>query len=242
MRTYALILARSGSKGVPQKNIRRVAGHPLLAYSIAFARKIAVDRVIVSTDSPHYRDIALGYGAECPYLRGAEASSDTAVDEHILADLSANLPRHGIEMPDLWVRLKPTTPFRTIRSVETALALLADETIDSVRIVSKAEARLHTINAEGYLEPLLPGWDSRRSVMLRNEFPAAYSPFNLHVFRHSGWIARGANYMGTRIVPIREHRVTGIDIEDEDDFDLVEALMAVRPRPPFLQAVIHEPD
>src|ERR1700759_1679759 len=111
MLVYALIMARSGSKGVPDKNIRDVAGHPLLAYSIAFARKLGIDRIIVSTDSTVYQEIALQYGAECPYLRGAQASSDTAMDEDILADLRDNLPRFGISMPDLWVRLKPTSPF-----------------------------------------------------------------------------------------------------------------------------------
>src|SRR6266496_5238877 len=108
MLVYALIIARSGSKAVPDKNIRDVAGHPLLAYSIAFAKKVRVDRIIVSTDSAIYQRIALRYGAECPYLRGEQASSDTAMDEDILADLGDNLPRLGIPMPDLWVRLKPT--------------------------------------------------------------------------------------------------------------------------------------
>jgi CMP-N,N'-diacetyllegionaminic acid synthase len=241
MLVYALIMARSGSKGVPDKNIRPVAGHPLLAYSIAFARKLGIDRIIVSTDSPRYRDIAIGYGAECPYLRGAKASSDTAIDEDILADLAENLPRVGIALPDIWVRLKPTSPFRTVKSVETALGLLRDDGVDSVRIVSETEARVHVVNREGYLEPLLPSWERGRSVMLRGEFPTAYSPFDLHVFRHAGWVARGADYMGRRIVPIIAHKVTGIDIHCEEDFEIVEALMSVRPRPEFLRAVIHEP-
>jgi CMP-N,N'-diacetyllegionaminic acid synthase len=242
MLVYALILARSGSKGVPHKNIRPVAGHPLLAYSIAFAKKIKVARIIVSTDSPHYRDIAIDYGAECPYLRGAKASSDTAIDEDILADLAENLPRCGIAMPDIWVRLKPTSPFRTIKSVETAIGLLADDNVDSVRIVSETEARVHAINPEGYLEPLSPGWDRGRSVMLRTEFPTAYNPFDLHVFRHAGWVARGAQYMGRRVVPIVEHKVTGIDIHCEEDFDIVETLISARPRPKFLQPFIHDPE
>src|SRR5262249_31773764 len=139
MRCYAYILARSGSKGVPHKNIREVAGHPLFAYSVAFAKKLQprLERIIVSTDSAHYRDIALRYGAECPYLRGAKAASDTALDEEILANMAENLPRLGIPMPDLWVRLKPTTPFRSVRSVEAAIAALeADASLDSVRIIS----------------------------------------------------------------------------------------------------------
>ena len=118
MRVYALIPARSGSKGAPDKNVREIAGHPLVAYSIAFAKKIKFERIIVSTDSPKYQNIAVRYGADCPYLRGSKASNDTAMEEDILADLAANLPRFGIDMPDVWVRLKPTSPFRSVRSVE----------------------------------------------------------------------------------------------------------------------------
>ena len=242
MRVAAYIMARSGSKAVPHKNIREIAGHPLLADSIAFAKKLNLAHIIVSTDSQKYREIALAYGAECPYLRGAEASSDTALDEHILADLHENLPRHGIELPEIWVRLKPTTPFRSIASVQTAIAaLFEDPTLDSVRIVSTADARLHVINAEGFLEPLLPTWDPNRSVILRAELPRVYQPFNLHVFRHSGWRERGALYMGRRIKPIIEHKITGIDIDDEEDFDLVKALIETNPRPTFLKPFIHDP-
>jgi CMP-N-acetylneuraminic acid synthetase len=242
MRAYALILARSGSKGVPDKNISAIAGHPLLAYPIAFAKKIPVDRIIVTTDSARYRDIALRYGAECPYLRGAAAASDTAMDEDILADLAANLPKLGIDLPELWVRLKPTSPFQSVASVEAALAALAgDGNLDSASVVSTADARLQTIGNEGFLKPLLPGWDAERSVMRRSEVPRAYKPFNLHVFRHAVWAARGAAYMGRRIKPIVEHKITGLDIDDQDDFDLVKALIETQPRPGFLAPFIHDP-
>jgi CMP-N,N'-diacetyllegionaminic acid synthase len=242
MRVYAYIMARSGSKGVPHKNIGKIAGHPLLAYSIAFAKKLGLAHSIVTTDSPQYREVALAYGAECPYLRGAKASSDIAMDEEILVDLDENLPRYGIVVPDIWVRLKPTTPFRTVDAVQAAIeALTTDPTLDSVRIVSEADARLHVVNAENFLEPLLPIWDSARSVMRRSEFPRVYKPFNLQVFRHSGWVERGAQYMGRRVKPIVQHKVTGIDIDDEDDFALVKALIEMRPRPAFLEPFVHEP-
>jgi CMP-N,N'-diacetyllegionaminic acid synthase len=242
MLAYGLIPARSGSKGVPNKNIRDIAGHPLLAYSIAFAKKVGFDRVIVSTDSPAYRDIALRYGAECPYLRGAKASGDTAMEEEILADLDANLPRLGIPLPAIWARLKPTNPFRSVAALQAAIAALrADPALDSVRIVSEADARLHRINAEGFLEPLLPIWDPNRSIMRRVEFPRVFKPFNLDVFRHAGWVARGSAFMGRRIKPIVEHKVTGLDIDDEDDFALVSALIAARPRPAFLVPYVHDP-
>ena len=242
MRVYAYIMARSGSKGLPHKNIRQIAGHPLLAYSIAFARKLKIDWTIVSTDSPEYRDIARSYGGECPYLRGEAASTDAALDEEILADFGENLPRLDIPMSDIWVRLKPTCPFRSVASVQLAIdTLKADSTLDSVRITCEEDARLQVINKSGFLEPMLPIWDAGRSIVRRTDFPKAYKPFNLDVFRHAGWLERGALFMGRRIKPIIEHKITGLDIDDADDFEMANALISLRPRPKFLEPYIHDP-
>src|ERR1700674_2825224 len=162
MKIYALIPARSGSKGLPDKNVLEIDGHPLIAYSIAFARKLAIDRIIVSTDSEAYRRIALRYGGECPYLRGATASSDSANWQEIIADLAENLPALSIPLPDVWVSLKPVNPFRSIESVQQALKILAERRdVDSVRVVSEADPRLHHVNDEGFLVPYGPGWDAR---------------------------------------------------------------------------------
>lgn len=237
---YALIPARSGSKGLPHKNILEVDGHPLIAYSIAFARKVGVDRVIVSTDSEQYRAIALRYGAECPVLRSEAASSDTAREEDILADLATSLPRHSIRLPDLWVWLKPVNPFRSVEMVQQALKILSERPhVDSVRIVSEADARLHAVNAEGYLEPYGPGWDFRLSKMPRTRFPKVYFPYNLEVFRHQLWVERFASFMGSNIVPIVAPRITGFDVDDGDTFEIVKALIEMRPRPEFVARHVH---
>jgi CMP-N-acetylneuraminic acid synthetase len=232
LRAYALIPARSGSKGLPDKNILPVDGHPLLAYSIAFAQRIPVERILLSTDSERYAGIGRAYGAEVPGLRGAAASHDTAMEEDILADLAQSLPAHGIPLPDIWVWLKPTCPFRDPTAVEQAIALLASRPdLDAVRIVSEADARLHVVNAEGFLEPFLPGWDPARSKMRRTEFPKVYQPFNLEVFRHQGWVERGPLFIGRRVVPIVLPRITGLDVDDRDSFEIIKALIEARPRP-----------
>ena len=240
MTIYALIPARSGSKGLPNKNILEVDGHPLIAYSIAFARKLAIDRIIVSTDSKLYRDIALQHGAECPYLRGASASSDTAQESEILGDLSANLPCRSIPLPDVWVWLKPVNPFRSIDAVRQALKILSERhDVNSVRIVSEADARLHTVNENGFLAPYGHGWDSGLSKMPRSRFPKVYQPYNLEVFRHQGWVDRRGLFMGTRIVPIVASKITGFDIDDRDTFEIAKALIEMRPRPELVARHIH---
>ena len=241
MRAYALIPARSGSKGLPDKNIMEIDGIPLLAYSVMFGKALRIDRVLLSTDSQKYADIGERFGAECPFLRSAEAASDSAGEHHILADLDARLPRHGIELPDVWVWLKPTCPFRSRDAVQQALRLLEnDPSLHSVRIVTEADARIHRINEQGFLEPYFPGlWPPERSKIPRTYLPKAYSPFNLEVFRHEGWKERGALFMGTRIKPIVLPRITGLDIDDRDGAEIIKALIEARPRPEFVARHLH---
>ena len=79
--TIALIPARSGSKGVRDKNIQRLNDHPLIAYAIKAAHKVkAIQRVFVSTDSESYANVAKEYGAEVPFLRPGELSEDNSTD------------------------------------------------------------------------------------------------------------------------------------------------------------------
>jgi CMP-N-acetylneuraminic acid synthetase len=242
-RVYAFVPARSGSKGLPDKNILPIGGHPLMAYAIAFGKALRIDRVIVSTDSERYAKIALHYGADCPYLRGAAASSDTAMEEAILADMEANLPQYGIPMPDIWLRLKPTNPFRRVDHALQAIDVLKTRPeIESVRHVSASETRLCRINDQGFLEALYEGWPDGRSVIRRSEFPKAYQVFNLDVLRHENLARLGSGYMGKAILPVVGEGITGLDINDPDDFELVKALIEMRPRPAIIARHLVEPE
>jgi N-acylneuraminate cytidylyltransferase len=131
----AVIPARGGSKGIPHKNIRCFAGHPLIAYSIAAARQSElVTRVIVSTDDPEIADVARDFGAQVPFLRPAELAQDTTLDlpvfQHVLAWLIAN----EAYQPDFVVQLRPTSPVRPVGLVDEAIRLLMSHPeADSVR-------------------------------------------------------------------------------------------------------------
>jgi len=109
----AIIPARSGSKGVKDKNIRLLNGHPMIAYSIA-AAKLAeeIDRVIVSTDSEKYAEIARAYGAETPFLRPAEISGDMATDIEFMQHAINWFYENNGNVPEYWVHLRVTCPLR----------------------------------------------------------------------------------------------------------------------------------
>ncbi len=141
----AIIPARGGSKGIPRKNIRNFAGHPLIAYSIAAAlQSQRVTRVIVSTDDAEIADVARAYGAEVPFLRPAELAQDSTLDlpvfQHALAWLTAN----EAYAPDVVVQLRPTSPIRPLGLVDEAVRILLEHPeADSVRGVVPAGQNPH---------------------------------------------------------------------------------------------------
>ncbi|MHB8820005.1 MAG: acylneuraminate cytidylyltransferase family protein, partial [Bellilinea sp.] len=141
----AVIPARGGSKGIPHKNFRPFAGHPLIAYSIMAARQAeTVTRVIVSTDDPQIAAAAREYGAEVPFMRPDELAQDNTLDlpvfQHALAWLIAN----EAYSPDVVVHLRPTSPVRPIGLVDEAVRLLLDNPeADSVRGVVPAGQNPH---------------------------------------------------------------------------------------------------
>lgn len=140
MNILAIIPARSGSKSVPHKNIRDICGKPMIAYSIEHGLKSKyINRVIVSTDSEQYADIARNYGAEVPFIRPAEYATDTSLDidvfRHALSYLRDN---EGYEA-DIVVQLRPTYPIRRIEDIDRMIELcMGDDNIDSVRSMSLA--------------------------------------------------------------------------------------------------------
>ena len=118
----AIIPARSGSKSLVDKNIKPLSGHPLIAYSIAAARmSTKIDRVVVSTNSQEYAGIAKQYGAEVPFIRPDEFSTDTATDKDFLIHAMNWLKENEGSVPEYWAHLRPTTPLRNIENIDNAI-------------------------------------------------------------------------------------------------------------------------
>ncbi|RPJ23330.1 MAG: acylneuraminate cytidylyltransferase family protein, partial [Chloroflexi bacterium] len=157
----AIIPARGGSKGIPRKNIRNFAGHPLIAWSIAAAKQAeCVNRVVVSTDDPEIAAVARELGAETPFLRPSELAQDNTTDlpvfEHALAWLAEN---EGYQ-PDIVVQLRPTSPIRPRDCVDSAVKTLIEHAeADCVRGVVPAGQNPHKMwrfTGEGQpMKPLL---------------------------------------------------------------------------------------
>ena len=136
----ALIPARSGSKSMPDKNIRIMNGKPLIAYSIEAALKSRyIQRVIVSTDSEQYASIAREYGAETPFLRPYEFSRDTSLDIDVFRHYIQWSADRAAYVPEILVHLRPTHPIRKTEDIDHMIEiLLQDPSVDSVRSLSPA--------------------------------------------------------------------------------------------------------
>ena len=131
-RIIAIIPARSGSKGLKDKNIKEINGKPLIAYTIESAIESNVfEDVLVSTDSKKYLDIAVKYGAYVPFLRSEKLSKDASSTNDVIEDVLAQLKQIGKEY-DAFMLLQPTSPLRTIEDIKNALKLFEEKKANSV--------------------------------------------------------------------------------------------------------------
>lgn len=156
----ALIPARSGSKSVPHKNIRKINGTPMMAYSIEHAKASKyVNRIIVSTDSEEYANIAREYGAEVPFLRPAEYATDTATDLEVFRHCLLYLQEQEGYVPDIVVQLRPTYPIRNPEDIDRMIEILLEkEEIESVRSIAPAKEIAYKMwhkDEEGRLTPIM---------------------------------------------------------------------------------------
>lgn len=222
MKVYAIIPARSGSKGLPNKNIRLLHGKPLMAYSIHFAKTLNVDQIICSTDSEEYAHIAQQHGATVPFLRAAQASSSTAMEQDILRDMYLKFEQHGIAQPDLLVWLRPTFVFRSTEDVNRCISLLqTNPNLSAARTVCEAEGRLYKVEEE----QLLPDFDDHgKSMIRRQDFGNRYKVFSTDVFR-ADQKNTGDDFLGRNVAGIITNKLCGLDIDDLFDFQVVESVL-----------------
>ncbi|SLM30979.1 CMP-N-acetylneuraminic acid synthetase [Desulfamplus magnetovallimortis] len=188
LQVTALITARGGSKGVPKKNIRPLAGKPLIAWTIEAALKSKnIERVIVSTDDPEIAEISNQYGADTPFIRPSLIAKDDTPHIDVLIHALEWLKTHENYSPDYILTLQPTSPLRTSNDIDGAINLLHrykktnntnnidyEEKIDAVIGICEASNHpyiVHSINKKGYLEPFI---DKKPSYLRRQDFPSAY--------------------------------------------------------------------
>ena len=139
MRNLAIIPARSGSKGLKDKNIKLLKGKPLIWYSIQAARdSVCFDEIMVSTDSQYYANVAIDCGASVPFLRSVETSSDTAGSWDVVQEVLFKYKEKGLEFDSICL-LQPTSPLRKSEDIIKAYRQLKTYNCDSITSVCEVD-------------------------------------------------------------------------------------------------------
>ena len=214
----AIVPARGGSKSLPRKNARPLAGHPLLAWSIAAAREARlVHRVLVSTDDPELQEIAVRYGAEAPFLRPAELARDDTPDLPVFTHALRWLEDNEDVRPEVLVQLRPTSPLRPPGLVDRGVrALLEEPDADSLRAVvpcSQNPFKSWRLS-DGRLRPLFESIDGLREPynQPRQALPAAFwQTGHLDVVRRET-VLRGS-LTGEQVLPLLVDGCYAVDID-----------------------------
>lgn len=226
----ALIPARGGSKGLRGKNIRPLAGKPLIGFSIEAARKATrVERILVSTDDPEIARVARSLGADVPFLRPPELAQDDSPDWPVFEHALTWLERHEEDRPEVIVHLRPTAPFRLARHVDESVdLLLAHPEADSVRSVCLAPHTPYKMwrIEQGKLVPLLGSEATELYNLPRQGLPPVYwQNASVDVVRRSTLLEQ-RSMTGRVILPYVMDERYSVDLDTELDFMAAEAILA----------------
>jgi len=228
----ALIPARSGSKGVPDKNIRILGGRPLIAWSIKACQKSKlISRVIVSTDSPEYADLASELGAEVPFLRPAEISDDRSPDYHFVLHALEWFSVYECE-PDLIVHIRPTTPFRDPALIDEAIEAFRRNplatALRSVHEMSESAYKTFEFAPNGQLK-LLAAESTALDVSndARQLFPPTYQANGYVDVLSSRFVKSHGLLHGDWVIPFTTP--AAIEVDTEEDFAHLEFILDRNP-------------
>jgi len=232
MKICSIIPARAGSKSIPDKNIKLLAGKPLIAYSIAVARSINnIDRVFVSTDSEQYANIAKEYGAEVPFLRPAEISGDNSSDYEFIKHVLDWMQDNEGYQPEYIVHLRPTTPLREVFYIESAIETIKEDNqataLRSVHEMSESAYKTFEIE-KGYLKSICSrSSDIEIANRPRQKFRKTYNANGYVDIIKTSYVIANKKIHGDRVIGYIVPRT--FEIDTLEDFQYLEYRIARNP-------------
>jgi N-acylneuraminate cytidylyltransferase len=227
-RVLGLVCARGGSKGVPRKNLRKLGGRPLVAWSIASARACPlIDRVILSTEDAEIAETAKAFGADVPFLRPAELARDDSPEWLVWRHALNEMERRCGFAADYLVVLPPTSPFRDVPDVEASLRRLHATGADIVISVTDASRNpyFNMVELEATGEArLCKGTAS--GVVRRQDAPKVYDITTVVYSTRADFVQRaGGTWEGT-VQTVHIPAARALDIDTEMDLRFAEFLLA----------------
>lgn len=234
MKSLAVILARSGSKGLPHKNIRPLNGHPLMAYTIKAALDSKrFDTVMVSTDSEEYAEIARKYGAEVPFMRSEENSGDRAASWDAVREVVKQYETDLGKTFDVVALLQVTSPLRTGKHIDEAFQLMEEKDANSLYGICETEFPLAICKR---IPESLCMNDAEEAVkvdpnmyLARQLLPTTYRINGAIYLYKTDALFTDKHIYETKCYGYPMGKIPSIDVDDLEDFGIVEALFQYFP-------------
>lgn len=221
-RILAIIPARAGSKGLPGKNIRNLAGKPLLSWTIDAAKVSQyIDTVTVNTDSVEIAKVSQEYGAQVPFLRPDELATDSASSYDVIIH-ALNWYAEQEILFDLVLLLQPTSPLRTARDIDRAIELFFDKKAQAIVSVCPCDHHPWWANSlpdSGNMEGFL------RSEILqtnRQGLPPHYRLNGAIYLAEIDFLRKNGSFFGPATYALRMSKEHSVDIDDTVDFHMAE--------------------
>ena len=233
MKILGLTLARGGSKSVPRKNIRPINGIPLIAYTIGEAlRSRLLTRFIVSTDDAEIQEVAIRYGAEAPFLRPAEFSTDTASSVSAMQHAVTWAEKQEGVRYDYVIEMMCTNPMKTVEDIDACIEKLVTTGADSVIAVHRLEdhhpIRIKRIVNDRIVDFCLPEAPETRRQDLQ---PHAYiRSGSIYALRRDHLMVEGRRYGSVESRPYILPEGRAVNVDTELDFLIAEHLLTRAPR------------
>lgn len=220
----AIIPARSGSKGLKDKNIKLLNNKPLIAYTIEEAIKSKIFKnVVVTTDSLKYAEISKSYGAEVPFIRSEELSCDTASSIDVILDVLDKMEKLGKKY-DYFILLQPTSPLRTKEDIVKAYNLLKEKEANAIISVCEAEHSpliYNTLDETLCMDVFLEKAKNKR----RQDLPTYYRINGAIYIVNVNYFKEYKDFYKMKSYAYIMNKFNSVDIDDEIDFKLAELLL-----------------
>ena len=223
MKIIGLIPARSGSKGIPGKNLKLLGDLPLLAHTCIESLKSKVlDNIIISTDSQKIADVAMLYGVDAPFLRPPDISGDSSSASEYVEHFLGFLKSQEQSMPEVIVILQPTCPFRVAQDIDNATQLLLDSNLDCITSVNELPSKYNPawqFKLEGLnLQPYGDNKDWSSIVKNRQLLESTFTRNGaIYAFRVNSFLKNG-NIYGSRVGGYKMPIERSINIDEPEDW------------------------
>ena len=225
----ACIFARGGSKGIPRKNIRMLAGKPLLAYAIQTAQASElINRVVVSTDDEEIAAVARKWGAEVPFRRPAELARDDSPEwsawQHAIRWLQQEGSPPGLKV---FVCVPTTAPLREPEDIDACVRVLLQGDVDLVYTVTSSHRNPYfnmvVLDPQGYAQLVIP---AEKATHRRQDAPPVYDSATVAYAARPDFVLGSHSMFEGRVKAVVVPRDRAVDLDTESDFSYAEFLIS----------------